>query len=87
MSRSPIARKGDHLDHGGQITQGSPNWNCNGSPIARVTDQANCAIHGTVTITTGSPNWSVNGKKMARVGSLCSCGAKIITGSGNWKVT
>jgi uncharacterized Zn-binding protein involved in type VI secretion len=84
---SPVARRTDQLDHGGHVIQGSLNWNCNALPIARVGDQAMCAVHGLVTITTGSPNWKVNGQKMARVGSLCSCGAKIITGSGNWKVT
>ena len=87
MSLNPIARIGDHLDHGGQIIEGSPIWTCNGIPIARVDDHANCAVHGLVKIKTGSPNWSCNGKKIARITSLCECGAKIITGSGNWKVT
>lgn len=79
-----VARKGDSIDHGGQIIQGSPNLNVNGKPCARVGDQVQCTIHGLVTITTGSPTGRKNqGKLLARVGSLCSCGAKIITGSPN----
>jgi uncharacterized Zn-binding protein involved in type VI secretion len=84
---TPVARIGDTLDHGGAITSGSPNWKCNGIKIARVTDSAACAIHGPVTITTGSLNWKCNGLAVARVGSLCSCGAVITTGSGNWNVS
>ena len=82
-----VARKGDTIDHGGQILTGSPNWNCDGIAIARVSDEVNCLAHGLVTITTGSPDWTVNGLAMARVNSLCSCGAKIITGSLNWSVS
>ena len=84
---SPVARIGDTLSHGGNVIQGSPNWRCNGIPIARVTDAVLCAIHGAQTITTGSPDWRVNGLAMARVGSLCSCGATITSGSPNWNVT
>ena len=78
---TPISRLGDAISHGGMITTASPNWKCNGIPIARVTDSVNCSVHGLQTITTGSPDWSVNGLAMARVGSLCSCGATITTGS------
>lgn len=81
-----VARVGDALSHGGSITSGSPNWNCNGIAIARVGDTANCSVHGLVTITTGSPQWTVNGKAMARIGSVCSCGATITSGSTNWTV-
>lgn len=83
----PVARIGDSIDHGGEIISGSPNWKCNGSPIARVTDHVACKAHGVQTIDTGSPNWKCNGLAIARIGSVCSCGARIVTGSGNWKVT
>jgi uncharacterized Zn-binding protein involved in type VI secretion len=82
-----IARLGDQLSHGGNITSASPNWNCNGIAIARVTDTALCAIHGAVTITSGSPDWKANGLAMARIGSTCSCGATITTGSPTWNVS
>lgn len=82
-----IARIGDSISHGGTITSGSPNWKCNGIAIARVTDTANCFVHGPVTITTGSPNYQCNGLAIARIGSLCSCGATITTGSPNWNVS
>ncbi|MBV8159121.1 MAG: PAAR domain-containing protein, partial [Dyella sp.] len=44
-----VARLGDTLSHGGTITSASPNWQCNGIPIARVGDTANCSVHGLVT--------------------------------------
>ena len=84
---TPVARVGDTISHGGTVTSGSPNWNCNSIPIARVTDTVACALHGVQTITTGSPTWKVNGLAMARVGSLCSCGATITSGSPNWSVS
>ena len=84
---TPVARIGDTISHGGTVTSGSSTWNCNGIPIARVTDTVNCTLHGVQTITTGSPTWKVNGLAMARVGSLCSCGATITSGSPNWSVT
>lgn len=83
---TPIARVGDALDHGGAVVEGSPNWTCEGVPIARVGDAVICALHGPGTIVTGSERWSVNGKQMARLGSLCSCGAAIATGSAKWGV-
>ena len=79
----PIARLGDLLDHGGAIIEGSPNVTVNGKPVARKGDKAMCAIHGLVTISDGNPHMPINGRDCARVTSLCSCGAKIITGSPN----
>lgn len=86
---TPIARLGDMSDHGGVIITASPNWKCNGIPIARVTDQHSCPLpgHGVTPIESGSPNWSVNGLAMARVGSVCGCGAVISSGSPNWNVS
>lgn len=85
---TPIARIGDSISHGGSINSGSPNWKCNGIPIARVTDTAICDIHGLVTIVTGSPPpRTCDNLPIARIGSLCSCGATIVSGSPNWKVT
>ncbi len=82
-----IARIGDSISHGGRITSGSSNWQCNGLPIARVGDAAICAQHGPVTIVSGSPTRQCNDLAIARVGSLCSCGATITTGSPNWTVS
>ncbi|RFB80025.1 PAAR domain-containing protein [Methylovirgula sp. 4M-Z18] len=84
---TPVARIGDPISHGGNVTSGSPDWQCNGLAIARVGDSATCLIHGPVTIVTGSPNYQCNGRAMARVGSLCSCGATIVAGSPNWNVS
>lgn len=80
----PVARKGDEIDHGGRIVEGSSNLTINGLPCARVGDKAQCDVHGLVTITTGSPTGRRNqGRLIARVTSLCSCGAKIVSGSPN----
>lgn len=78
---TPIARIGDSISHGGQIVTGAGKWVCEGEPIARVTDQAICAIHGPVVITTGSPNWVCEGHPIARIGSLLSCTAVVVTGA------
>jgi uncharacterized Zn-binding protein involved in type VI secretion len=77
----PVARIGDAVSHGGQVTSGSPNVEANGKPVARVGDKALCTVHGTVTIVDGNDHWPVNGKPVARVGSKCSCGAVITAGS------
>lgn len=83
MAAQPVARIDDLLDHGGRITEGSPNVvdRVSGKAIARKGDAAICDIHGPVTIVDGNPDLPINGKDCARVGSTCSCGAKIITGS------
>lgn len=78
----PVARLGDRISHGGQITSASPDVKADGIGVARVNDTASCAVHGTVTITTGSPTGrKANGRAIARVTSQCSCGATIVTGS------
>lgn len=75
------ARLGDPISHGGQIITASPNVTNNGVPVARVGDQAQCRIHGVVTITKGSSKVTANGKARARVGDTCSCGAVILQGA------
>jgi uncharacterized Zn-binding protein involved in type VI secretion len=76
-----VARIGDPISHGGQVTSGSPNTYANGIKVARVDDTVSCIIHGTQTITSGNNDWPVNGKPIARVTSTCSCGASITDGS------
>lgn len=76
-----VARVGDPLDHGGQVTQGSPHHKADGRAVARVGDAVQCARHGAQTITTGAGKHRVDGKACARVTSLCSCGATITDGS------
>ena len=76
-----IARVGDPIDHGGQVTQGSPTVFVNGKAAARVGDQVMCSRHGMQTITEGSATVFFDGRKAARVTSRCSCGATITAGS------
>ena len=77
-----VARIGDGLSHGGNITGGSPDVRVVGAQVARVGDAAQCAIHGAVTITTGSAVSLADAKRIARVGDACSCGATITSGAG-----
>jgi uncharacterized Zn-binding protein involved in type VI secretion len=76
-----IARVTDTIDHGGAIITGSPDTVVNDLPMARVTDQVQCNIHGTQTIVTGSGTLYCNSLPVARIGDLVSCGAVIVSGS------
>ncbi|WP_407529443.1 PAAR domain-containing protein [Methylobacterium oryzisoli] len=76
-----VARRGDAIDHGGEIIEGSDTVYVNGRPVARVGDKVQCQQHGLVTITDGNDAWPTNGRATARVGSRCSCGAVVTTGS------
>ena len=81
MPSHRVARRGDPLDHGGTIIEGSPKLSSEGKPVARVGDKAMCAQHGLVTITTGAAKFRVDGRACARVTSLTSCGARITEGA------
>ncbi|WP_081059549.1 PAAR domain-containing protein [Burkholderia vietnamiensis] len=43
--KSPI-RKGDKLEHGGEVTAGSPWTTFMSQPLARKGDAAHCNLHG-----------------------------------------
>ena len=79
----PVARLGDHSDHGGVIITSASKTTCEGKLVARVGDQHSCPIpgHGVTLITTGSPNYNTEGQKTARTTSLTGCGASIIGGA------
>ncbi len=76
-----VARIGDAISHGGQITSASPDCFGDNRKIARLGDTVICAIHGTQTIITASNNLFCNGIPVARQGDQISCGATIIEGS------
>lgn len=80
----PVARLTDTHSHGGSIITGSPDHYDQGLPVARVTDQATCVLHGVVTIVTGSGQTFVNGLALARIGDSLSCGSTISSGSSQW---
>lgn len=76
-----VARVGDAISHGGQITSGSPDIFSDGVSVARIGDTANCDKHGTVTIVGSSAEVFADGSGIARIGDQCSCGAVITGGS------
>jgi uncharacterized Zn-binding protein involved in type VI secretion len=78
-----IARIGDAISHGGQITSSSPNTYGNSRQIARLGDTVICHEHGTQSIVAASSDLFCNGIPVARVGDTISCGATIIEGSEN----
>lgn len=78
-----VARKGDPIDHGGEILEGSDNVLTNGIETARAGDAVYCVRHGPQIIVSGSATVLVNGKGCARVGDPISCGAIISDGSPN----
>ncbi|MCU9956987.1 PAAR domain-containing protein [Burkholderia sp. BKH01] len=51
--QSPI-RKGDRLEHDGEVTGGSPWAEFMGSPLARKGDEATCDLHGQTVIDEGA---------------------------------
>jgi uncharacterized Zn-binding protein involved in type VI secretion len=73
-----VAHKGDGIDHGGIILDGSPDTFCDGVEVARVGDNALCDIHGPVTIISGASTTKTNGKETAREFDLLSCGGMIV---------
>lgn len=76
-----VARLGDAISHGGNITSASPDVTIDGLGVARIGDTAQCDQHGTVTIVGGSATVTCDGIGLARIGDLCSCGAIITGGS------
>lgn len=76
-----VARLGDAISHGGNITSASADVIVDGVGMARIGDTANCEQHGTVTIVGGSATANADNIGIARIGDLCSCGAVITGGS------
>ena len=76
-----VARLGDAINHGGNITSASADVTVDGIGVARIGDTAYCHQHGTVTITGGSSNVIADNIGIARIGDSCSCGAIITGGS------
>jgi uncharacterized Zn-binding protein involved in type VI secretion len=77
--QSPI-RKGDELEHGGEVTGGSEWTEFMGRPLARKGDEAICALHGATTIDEGYENFpDRDGKWVAMHHYRCACGCRLIS--------
>ena len=83
----PVARLGDHSDHGGVIVGPcSPTRTADGILVARLGDMHSCPIpgHGTTPIVTASATATVDDIPLARIGDKTGCGATISEGSPTW---
>ncbi|MGF6504239.1 putative Zn-binding protein involved in type VI secretion [Paraburkholderia sp. 32] len=77
--KSPI-RKGDKLEHGGEVAGGSPWTNFMGRPLARKGDAAICNQHGPTVIDEGYARLpDRDGKDVAFHHYRCACGCRLIS--------
>ncbi len=77
--KSPI-RKGDKLEHGGEVTGSSPWTEFMGKPLARKGDAAICDLHGPTTIDEGYDKFpDRDGTPVAMHHSHCACGCRLIS--------
>jgi uncharacterized Zn-binding protein involved in type VI secretion len=74
---SPI-RYGDKLEHGGEVTSGSPYTTFMGCALARQGDSAQCDLHGQTTIAEGDERFpDRDGQRYAMHDHRCSCGCRL----------
>ena len=77
--QSPI-RKGDKLEHGGEVTSGSPWTMFMDRPLARKGDDATCDLHGPTVIDEGADKYpDRDGELFALDGHRCACGCRLIS--------
>ncbi|MFZ7097033.1 PAAR domain-containing protein [Luteimonas dalianensis] len=71
---------GDPTSSGGSVVSGSPFTDIDGTPVARVTDQATCPRHkGAYPIVDGDSTLIVDGQPVALHGSSLACGCKVLS--------
>ncbi|AOJ72711.1 MULTISPECIES: PAAR domain-containing protein [Burkholderia] len=82
---NPAARVGDAIGHGGAIVTGSGDVFTNGISAAYVAGSvAVCALHASAqAIAAGSGTVFINNLPAAFVASVTSCGAPVVSGSGD----
>ena len=79
MARNWIVQ-GDPTSSGGKVVTGSPFTDIDGTPVARVTDQATCPRHrGAFPIVDGDPALVVDGQPVALHGSSLACGCRVLS--------
>ncbi|KVV51583.1 hypothetical protein WT27_30340 [Burkholderia territorii] len=77
--KSPI-RKGDKLQHGGEVSSGSPWTEFLSKPLARKGDDAICDLHGPTVIDEGADHFADrDNKPFALDGHRCACGCQLIS--------
>jgi uncharacterized Zn-binding protein involved in type VI secretion len=71
---------GDPTSSGGSVITGSPFTDVDGTPVARVNDQATCPRHkGAYPIVDGDSTLIVDGQPVALHGSSLACGCKVLS--------
>ncbi|MDR3413620.1 MAG: PAAR domain-containing protein [Formivibrio sp.] len=80
-----VIRLGDATSHGGVVVSASGTYSAMEKPIARLGDRCTCPIkgHGGCVIAEGDSNWTIDGVPVALEGHKTSCGASLISSSGN----
>ena len=79
MARNWIVQ-GDPTSSGGTVVSGSPFTDIDGTPVARITDQATCPAHkGVFPIIDGDATLVVDGQPVALHGSSLACGCKVLS--------
>jgi uncharacterized Zn-binding protein involved in type VI secretion len=77
--KSPI-RKGDKLEHGGEVTGGSLWTVFMGRPLARKGDEAVCDLYGPTVIDEGAAKFPDRDHKLfALHDHRCACGCRLIS--------
>ncbi|WP_250503737.1 PAAR domain-containing protein [Caballeronia sp. AZ7_KS35] len=77
--KSPI-REYDKLEHGGEVTSGSPFTMFMGRRLARVGDSAQCDLHGNTMIAEGDTRFpDRDGQPYAMHHHRCACGCRLIS--------
>ena len=80
-------RKGDKLEHGGEVTGGSPWFEVMGRPLARKGDEAICEQHGPTTIEEGYAKFpDRDGKEIAFHHYRCACGCRLLSSLMNFNI-
>ncbi|MDR5736271.1 PAAR domain-containing protein [Caballeronia sp. LZ025] len=83
-----LIRKGDKLEHGGEVTSGSPWTDFMGRSLARKGDEARCDLHGPTSIDEGLAKFpDRDGKWFAMNGHRCVCGCALISSLQNVNIT
>ncbi|MGY4728479.1 PAAR domain-containing protein [Burkholderia pyrrocinia] len=77
--KSPI-RKGDKLEHGGEVPSGSSWTIFMGRPLVRKGDDATCNLHGSAVIDEGADKFPDRGSMpFALHDHRCACGCRLIS--------
>ncbi|WP_409364332.1 PAAR domain-containing protein [Burkholderia sp. Bp9031] len=80
MNKKSPVRQGDKLEHGGEVTGGSPWTTFMGMPLARKGDEATCTLHGPTFIDEGADKFpDHDNKPFALDGHRCACGCRLIS--------